>query len=213
MEMKLLAAASFTLALAAGLSCDLADPLAILGCQFRIDGTEDFSITGIYLDSLESLTATQVAEVVAAWAQGNCPVEFTLNVGIYNPNDGSGGSSVIPVQLSTFVWDLYLDTESGLNFDTTWVASGSLGQPFEVPSGGEDIVLPLDISFDAFTLLEELGPLAFIDLALAVGGIDSGIRDAEHLGRVLVVAVPTLSTPVGDYTYEGSLYINLDWVE
>jgi hypothetical protein len=93
------------------------------------------------------------------------------------------------------------------------VASGALNQSFEVPASGETVVLPLEISFDAFAMLEELGALAFIDLALAIGGIDSGIRDPEHLGRILVIAEPTLDTPVGPFTYPGSLFINLDWVD
>ena len=208
--MRLLSVITLALALLLGLACNLTDPLTLLGCQFRIDGTEDFSVTGIELDNLGSLDPFQVAEVVATWASGSCPVDFTLNVGIFNPNDGSSGSTIIPVELSSFIWELYLDTESGINFDTTWVASGALNQPFEVPAGGESVSLPLEISFDAFVLLEQLGPLEFIDLALAVGGIDSGIRDPEHLGRVLVIAEPTLSTPIGDYTYPGRLYINLD---
>ncbi len=210
--MRLLVLPSLVAAVILGLACSVTDPFTLLGCEFRIENTEEFVIAGIHLDSLESLTPLQIAEVVAAWSQGNCPVDFTLNVGIFNPNDGSGSSTVIPVTLTSFIWDLYLDGDSGTPFDTSWVASGELNVPFEVPESGETVILPLEISFDAFVLLEELGPLAFIDLALAIGGIDSGIRDAEHLGRILVIAEPTLSTPFGPYTYPGSLFINLDWV-
>jgi len=194
-------------------SCNPTDPLTLLGCQFRIESTEDFVVAGIQLDSLENLTPGQVLEVISLWSQGSCPVDFELNVGIFNPNDGSGGTTVIPVSLSSFLWDLYLDGDSGEAFDTTWVASGAMMEPFEVPGSGETVILPLDISFDALVVLGELGPVAFIELALAIGGIDSGLRDPEHLGRVLVVAEPTLSTPFGPYTYPGSLYINLDWVD
>jgi hypothetical protein len=210
--MKLLVIPAVVAAVLGGLACSITDPLTLLGCQFRIESTEDFVVAGINLDSLGSLSPFQIAEVVAAWSQGNCPVDFTLNVGIFNPNDGSGSSTVIPVSLSSFLWDLYLDGDSGIPFDTTWVASGALNEPFEVPGSGETIVLPLEISFDAFVLLEELGPLEFIDLALAIGGLDSGLRDPDHLGRILVVAEPTLTTPFGPYTYPGSLFINLDWV-
>ena len=194
-------------------ACNPTDPLTLLGGQFRIESTEDFVLAGVQLDSLENLTPGQILEVISLWSQGSCPVDFELNVGIFNPNDGSGGTTVIPVSLSSFLWDLYLDGDSGEAFDTTWVASGALLEPFEVPGSGETVILPLDISFDAFVVLGELGPVAFIDLALAIGGVDSGMRDADHLGRVLVVAEPTLSTPFGPYTYPGNLYINLDWVD
>jgi len=210
--MKLLVLPTLVAAALLGLACSVTDPLTLLGCEFRIENTEDFVVAGIQLDSLESLTPLQIAEVVAQWSQGNCPVDFTLNVGIFNTNNGSGSSTVIPVSLTSFIWDLYLDGDSGVPFDTTWVASGALNEPFEVPGSGETVILPLELSFDAFVLLEELGPLEFIDLALAIGGLDSGIRDPAHLGRILVIAEPTLSTPFGPFTYPGSLNINLDWV-
>ncbi len=194
-------------------ACSPGDILTLLNCQFRVENTNDFVVTGIQLDSLESLSPVQIAEVLAVWASGSCPVDFTLNIGIFNPNDGSTGPDIIPATLSGFAWDLFLDGDSGDDFDTTWVASGALAQPLEVPGSGETVLLPLDISFDAVALMSELGVLEFIDLALAIGGIDSGLRDGDHLGRILVEAVPTVTTPFGDMTYSGTLNINLDWVD
>jgi len=194
-------------------SCSIDDPLTLLRCQFRIENTEAFSVTGIQLDNLSSLSVTQIAEVVAVWSTGSCPVDFTLNIGIFNPNNGSSGPDIIPITLSSLVWDLYLDGDSGTIFDTTWVASGTMSQPLEVPGSGETVLLPLDISFDAVSLLSELGALNFIDLALSIGGIDSHLRDGDHLGRILVTALPTVTTPLGPISYTGALNINLDWVD
>lgn len=194
-------------------ACSPTDPFTLLNCQFRLENTEDFFITGIQLDSLETLSVVQIAEVVAVWSTGSCPVDFTLNIGIFNPNNGSTGPDIIPVTLSSLVWDLYLDGESGVAFDTTWVASGTMTGPLEIPGANETVLLPLDISFDAFAFMSEIGVLNFIDLALAIGGIDSGLRDEDHLGRMLVTAVPTISTPFGDMTYSGALNVSLDWVD
>jgi hypothetical protein len=194
-------------------SCSIDDPFTLLRCQYRIEDTEAFSVTGIQLDSLSSLSVLQIAEVVAVWSTGSCPVDFTLNIGIFNPNDGSSGPDIIPITLTSLVWDLYLDGDSGTSFDTTWVASGTMNQPLEVPGSGETVLLPLDISFDAVSLMSELGALNFIDLALAIGGIDSHLRDGDHLGRILVTALPTVSTPLGPISYTGALNINLDWVD
>jgi len=194
-------------------ACSPSDPLTLLRCQFRIENTEDFFLTGIQLDSLESLSAVEIAEVVAVWATGSCPVDFTLNIGIHNPNNGSTGPDIIPVTLTSLVWDLYLDGDSGIAFDTTWVASGTMNTPLEVPGSNETVLLPLDISFDAFALMSEVGVLDLIDLALAIGGINSSLRTSDHIGRMLVQAVPTISTPFGDMTYTGSLNISLDWVD
>ena len=195
------------------LACSITDPLTLLRCQFRIENTEDFLLTGIQLDSLENLSVVQIAEVVAIWSSGSCPVDFTLNIGIHNPNNGSTGPDIIPVTLSSLVWDLYLDGDSETVFDTTWVASGTMSTPLEIPGANETVLLPLDISFDAFALMSEVGVLNFIDLALAIGGIDSGLRTSDHIGRMLVTAVPTISTPIGPMTYTGSLNISLDWID
>ncbi len=195
------------------MACSPDDPFTLLRCQFRIENTEDFFVAGIQLHSLENLSPAQIASVLSTWASGTCPVDFTLNVGIFNPNDGSTGPDIIPATLTSLVWDLYLDGDSGESFDTTWVASGVMDQELEVPGSGETVILPLDISIDAFVVMGEMGPLDFIDLALAIGGIDSGLRDSDHLGRVLVMAVPTITTPFGPMTYSGSLCINLDWVD
>lgn len=195
------------------MACSTTDPLTLLRCQFRIENTEDFFLTGIQLDSLENLSVAQIAEVVAVWSSGSCPVDFTLNIGIHNPNNGSTGPDIIPVTLTSLVWDLYLDGDSGISFDTTWVASGTMTEPLEVPGSQETVLLPLDISFDAFALMSEVGVLDFIDLALAIGGIDSDLRTGDHIGRMLVTAVPTISTPFGEMVYSGSLNISLDWIE
>jgi hypothetical protein len=195
------------------MACSVTDPLTLLNCQFRIENTEDFLLTGIQLDNLESLSVVQMAEVAAVWASGSCPVDFTLNIGIHNPNNGSTGPDIIPVTLTSLVWDLYLDGDSGAAFDTTWVASGTMSTPLEVPGASETVLLPLDISFDAFALMSEVGVLNFIDLALAIGGIDSDLRTSDHVGRMLVTAVPTISTPFGPMTYSGTLNISLDWID
>jgi len=207
--LRLLAPAAVLLLVA----CSPTDPLTLLRCRFRIDGTEDFHLTGIALDNLEELNVTQVTEVLTIWASGSCPVDFTLNIGIYNPNDGITGPDIIPATLSDIAWDLFLDGDSGDAFDTTWVASGNFAQPLEIPGSGETVILPLEIAFDAVPLLGEIGALNFIDLALAIGGIDSHLRDSDHLGRMLVQAVPTVTTPFGDMSYSGTLNIGLDWID
>ncbi len=210
---KSIIVSGFLLAAVLLMACSVTDPLTLLRCQFRIEDTDDFLLTGIQLDSLENLSVLQIAEVAAIWASGSCPVDFTLNIGIHNPNNGSTGPDIIPVTLTSLVWDLYLDGESGALFDTTWVASGTMSTPLEVPGSNETVIMPLDISFDAFALMGEVGVLNFIDLALAIGGINSSLRTGDHIGRMLVTAVPTISTPIGEMTYTGALNISLDWID
>ena len=194
-------------------SCGLSDAYNLLRCSFRSEGTEEFVMAGIPLDSLESLSTGQLAEALAVWGSGSFPVDFTLNIGIRNPNESTSSGVPVPADLTRFDFDLYMDTSEEGTVDTSWVFSGSLEEPLTVPEGGETEVLPLQISLDAFALLEQLGPLTVIDLALAVGGIDSDIRDPQHLGRLWVQAVPEFETPLGSITYPGEVSINLDWTD
>jgi hypothetical protein len=209
---RTLLAATVALVSAFGLACNPAALLALFNCSFRVESTADFTVAGVQLDDLESLTFEQMAQVVAYWANGDCPVDFTLNIGIRNPNTGSGDTLETTATMVSFAWDLYLDTDSGDDFDTTWVVSGETLENLEVPGTGETVILPLGVSFDAFTILEGvLDVPELVTLMLAIGGVDSGQRDDEHLGRLIVHAEPSFETPIGDIEYPGGLWVGLDW--
>lgn len=200
------------LALAA-CSCSITDPLGFANLSFRLESTDDFSVCGIELDELSELGAPQILQVVSSWAEGEVPVDMTLNVGIRNPNDGTSGFVLAAATILSMPWDLYVDSDESSGFDTTWVASGEWLDPFEVPGDSTTTILPLDISFDAVQVLSVLDPLDFISLALAVGGIDGDIRDDDHLGRLLLEIEPSIDTPFGTFTYPEPVGVRLDWVE
>ncbi len=203
-----------TAAVALTTACNPAALLSLLGCRFRIEGTEDFSACGVQLDQLDSLSVAQLAQVASYWAAGEFPVDFTLNVGIRNPNTGTGDTLETTATMVSMGWDLYLDGSAGSGFDTTWVLSGQTGENISVPGTGETVVLPLDIGFDAFATMEGLMDLpSLIGLMLAIGGVASDQRDDDHLGRLLLHADPSFETPFGDITYPGGLWVGLDWVD
>ena len=207
-------AAMVTGAVLLSVACNPAAILALFNCTFRVENTADFTVAGVQLDDLGSLSLEQMAQVVAYWAGGDCPVDFTLNIGIRNPNTGSGDTLETTATMVSLAWDLYLDTDSGDGFDTTWVVSGETLENLQVPGSGETVILPLGISFDAFTILDGvLDVPQLVTLMLAIGGVDSGLRDSDHLGRLLLHAEPTFETPLGDIEYPGGLWVGLDWVD
>lgn len=213
MPTRRLLAAACAAFVAASCSCSITDPLGFADLSFRLENTEDFAVCGIVLDDLSELGASQILQVVSYWAEGEVPVDMTLNVGIRNPNDGSAGFLLAAATILSMPWDLYLDTDDGSGFDTTWVASGEWLDPFEVPGDSLTTILPLEIGFDAVQVLSILDPLDFISLALAVGGIDGDLRDDEHLGRLLLEIQPSIDTPFGTYSYPEPLGVRLDWAE
>jgi len=205
---------SISLALTLSAACNPAAFLALFNCAFRVENTDDFGVCGIQLDELDELTVPQMAEVIAYWVAGECPVDFTLNIGISNPNTGGGDTLETTATMVSFGWDLYLDKDSGKGFDTTWVCSGATAEHLTIPGTGETVILPLDIQFDAFTIFDGLMELpALVELLLAIGGVDSHLRDDEHLGRLLLHADPTFETPFGDIGYPGGLWVGLDWAD
>jgi hypothetical protein len=192
-------------------ACDGSGPTLFDLLCFRLENTEQFSVCGIALDSLDSLSPSQIAGVLAAWAEGQVPVDFTLNIGVRNPNNGIVGPLLEVATIVEMPWSLYMDDSSEEGFDTAWVASGTLLDPVEVPGDSETVIIPLEISFDALQVLESAGPMGLIDLVLAVGGIDGDLRDEDHLGRLLLNAEPSVETPFGSMEYPGGLWVWLDW--
>jgi len=207
--MKALRASILLSLLATG--CDSTGPLALLWARFRVENTQDFHLCGIPVGDLGSLNLEQTAQVVSYWVQGQCPVDFTLGVGIKNPNVSSEWVMGFPLTLARLDYDVYMNTEAGSGAGNVQVASGAFTGEFGLPETGEIVVLGLDLSFDAFTLMQFLGPNGVIDLILAVGGVSGNIRDSEHLGRLSLFAIPEVESPLGSMRWEDGFWVGLDW--
>ncbi len=195
--------------LAAG--CDTAGPLSLFWARFRVEKTSEFTLCGIPLDDLGSLNVEQTAQVLFHWLQGECPVDFNLGVGMKNLNIGSRWVEGFPLTLVRMDYDVFLDPLEEPGEDSVQVATGVFTGEFGIPDDGSIVVLDLGVTFDAFDLLEILGPEGVIDLMLAVGGIDGDIRDSEHLGRLSLFAIPRIESPLGSMVWEDGFTIGLDW--
>ncbi len=193
--------------------CGITDALSFMRATFRVENTSDFSICGIDISELGSLSVTQAATVASYWLQGECPMDFDLGLGIRNPNTGESGLPKISITLTSLDYDVFMDAEEGPAEELIQVAQGLFTGQFGIGDDGLTAVLDLGIGFDAFQVLDILGPAGVIDLALAVGGIDGNIRDEEHLGRLSMFALPTIETPLGDMTWEEGFWVGLDWTD
>jgi len=191
--------------------CGLLDVLNFASANFRVENTTEFTICGIDISDISSLSFSQAATVVTYWAQGECPMEFNLGLGIQNPNIGESGLPKIAITLTSLDYDVFMDTIEGPAEDTVQVAGGLFTGQFGIGDSGEIAVLDLGIEFDGIQMLQILGPTGIIDLALAVGGINGDIRDEDHLGRLQMFMVPTIETPLGDMTWEDGFWVGLDW--
>ena len=193
--------------------CGITDVLSFVNAEFRIENTSEFAICGIDISDLGSLTVAQAATIATYWIQGECPMDFSLGLGIKNPNIGESGLPKISITLTTLDYDIFMDPLEGEDEDTVEVADGVFSGEFGIGDDGTIAVLDLGVGFDGFQVFEILGPAGIIDLALAVGGIDGNTRDEDHLGRLQMFAVPTIETPLGDMTWEEGFWVGLDWTD
>ncbi len=191
--------------------CDSTGPLALLWARFRVENTQSVSICGIPVDELETLSLEQAATVLSYWLQGQCPVDMTVGLGVKNPNISAQWITAVPLTLASLDYDVYLDTDAGSGVSRTQVATGLFTGEFGVPETGEVVVLDLGLGFDAFELLEVLGPEEVVSLILAIGGLSGDIRDSDHLGRVSMFMVPEVQSPFGSMVWEEGFWVGLDW--
>ena len=70
--------------------------------QFKLDRVTGMKLAGVSLSSIErpsNLSIIDAANLLANFTQGRLPAEFTLNVLAKNPNDGTGGTNLMAINV------------------------------------------------------------------------------------------------------------------
>jgi len=164
--------------------------------QFKLSGVGQFSIAGINITRISSLTdfsAVDGLKLLSAFQRRSLPAEVTLDVLVINPNDGSGGSLSSVSTLTSL--------ESRLLIDGDPTVTGNIEQPIEIPGTGQAASIPLRMSIDLFEFFGDQGYKNLIELALAIGGLN------RKTSRLSLDAQPRVSTPYGDILYPGRIVI------
>jgi hypothetical protein len=164
--------------------------------QFKLAGVGQFSMAGINITRISSLTDFSVADgfkLLNAFQSRSLPAEVTLEILAINPNDGSGGS---PNTVSTLT-----SLESRLLIDGESTVTGNIDQPIEIPGTGQASSIPLRMSIDLFEFFGNQGYKDLIELALAIGGLN------RNSSRLSLDAQPKVSTPYGNILYPGRIVI------
>jgi hypothetical protein len=198
----------------ASISCGGTDPFTQLAkCKFRINQTNEHRINGIDPSNYSSWTTSDIASLGQAYLDKSIPCSLKMTIGIKNPNDGTGGSTKTTATMLRFDWKLYIDKSETAEYDTTFLANGAITSPFEIPGTGQEVLLDLLINYDMYTVAEAVGIERFLNLALAIAGVDRNMRTDEHLGKFLMRAKPSIDTPFGTITYPGWIDIHLDFTD
>lgn len=179
------------------ISCSVYQTLAnIARLQFKLNNISNFSIAGIQLSNKKSIrdfNALEAVKLTAAFANGNLPATFTLNIDAVNPNDGKGGYPKTNATLKAFPWRLLLQDKETI--------SGDLSSPVTVPGTGESTIIPLGISIDLYKFFKDKGYEELINLALNIGG------NGGNPSNVALLAKPTITSAIGDLTYPQEIKI------
>jgi len=164
--------------------------------KFKVAGVSGFALSGIGISSKQRVgdfTLMDGINLMAAYRNKKLPASFTLNIEALNPNDGTGGSPQTSSTLTSFEWRLLIDDKP--------TVPGNIDRPIEIPGTGQSATIPLQISLDLVEFFGEKGYNDLLNLALALGGIQSDIS------RLAIDAQPRVSTPLGEITYPGRIII------
>lgn len=156
-------------------------------CRFKLANVNDFSLAGIQLAGKSGFSLTEGATLAGAFARNNLPASFTVNVSAINPNDGTGGTSKSTATLTSFAWTLLIDNATTI--------SGDIASPITIPGTGQETIIPLRMSLDLITFFKDKGYNSIINLALALGGMNSSPA------RLTLRARPMINTTFGPITY------------
>lgn len=197
--MKLMKFSLFFILLLAfsNISCSVYQTMVnISRLKFKLDNVSNLSIAGVQFAnkrSIQDFNALEALKLSSAFASGNLPATFIINIAAVNPNDGSGGYPKTNATLKEFPWRLLLDDKE--------TVSGGISNPVTVPGTGENTVIPLAVTVDLYKFFKDKGYESLLNLALNIGG------QGGNPSNVALYAKPTVSSPLGDITYPQEIKI------
>ena len=164
--------------------------------QFKLGAVNNFKLAEVRLNSIgriSDLSVLDAAKLVSAFARGELPASFTLNVVAKNPNDGTGGTPKTTAALKSLAWRLFLDDKETIK--------GNIPHSIDIPGVGQATTIPIEMSLDLIKFFKDAGYETLLNLALALGGVNGSAT------RVTLRATPAVDTFLGPITYPGEITI------
>lgn len=156
--------------------------------RFKIENVSEFLLAGVPIatkNSINDFSPFDAVKIGQEIARNKLPASFIVNIAVKNPNTGVGSTKPIPVTIKQMNWTLFIDGVQTI--------TGRLNREFQYPANNTIGHLPLEVTIDLFEFFGNRGYEGLINLALYLGGIKS------DPSKVVVEAIPTFSTPFGDY--------------
>lgn len=158
--------------------------------KFKISDINDFRLMGVSLTGKTKLTDLSWSDALKLkdlLTLKSFPVQFILDLDAYNPNDGKSTPIKSDATITAMDWRLVIDEVPTIK--------GSITTPIAIPASGQSITIPLAMELDLYKFFSDRGYDKLVDLALALGGMNS------DLTRVKLDVKPSVKTMLGTVTY------------
>ncbi|MEO6693658.1 MAG: hypothetical protein ABIY50_04495, partial [Ignavibacteria bacterium] len=109
--------------------------------KFKLGTVDNFYLAGVKLKNVGSLRDINIldgAALIAAFATGQMPARFNVNLIAKNP-DSPGGSTETNSLIKQLDWRLLIDNKN--------IVNGSVSN-ISVPGVGQQVIIPIPISID-----------------------------------------------------------------
>ncbi len=164
--------------------------------QFKLGSVQGFKLYNVSLSdkkSISDFSALDAANFLSKYNQKKMPAEFTLNLLVKNPNNGTQGTSKQLATISKLDWQLIIDDVSTIN--------GTINQSISVPGNSQETTIPIGISLDLLEFLNNKSYENLFNLALALGGVNGSSS------KLKLDIQPTISTPIGAIIYPNRITV------
>lgn len=161
----------------------------IFKCDFRMESLKNPSLAGVDVKTIKNvndLSLIQIGKLTTAYAGGNLPLSFVLNLEAKNPN-------TTPATMAKFDWILKIDDVQ--------MATGTNNTQYSIPENGGTSIIPLTISVNLLDALKGESKNALLNFGLNLA--DAGGKPT----RVSIQVKPTINVGTMPISYPG--YITL----
>lgn len=158
-------------------------------CEFFLQTAENYKLAGVELEGVkkaDDLSFSQVSTILLAFAKGNLPLDFTLNILVLNPN-----SSV--AAMNKLEWILFIDDIE--------MTSGVLNERIEIQPNGSSKVIPVDVYFNLNNALDGKTAEALVNFGMNL------TQQGERPTRLMLKAKPYIKVGGRMQDYPGYIKI------
>lgn len=127
-------------------------------CQFKLKNIENVRVAGMNVSNITDFSDIgfmEITKLTTAFASGNFPVHFTANIAVNNPNN-------LKAAINRMEWIARIDD--------TEIARSVVERRFEIPAGGANGIIPIQIRANLTETLSGKSMKSLMNIVLSMAG-------------------------------------------